>query len=83
LTTTGWIRDMARAARIPLAQSVTCRLAPGTGASTVRRTSWPSSELRHDTEERRYHRRRLAAGKTPMEALRALKSGCPTSSTGR
>ncbi len=30
-------------------------------------------QLRHDTEGRRYYRRRLAAGKTPMEALRALK----------
>ncbi|PWU62483.1 IS110 family transposase, partial [Micromonospora globispora] len=30
-------------------------------------------QLRRDTEGRRYHRRRLAAGKTPMEALRALK----------
>ena len=30
-------------------------------------------QLRHDTEGRRYHRRRLAAGKTPMEALRARK----------
>jgi transposase len=30
-------------------------------------------QLRHDTEGRRYYRRRLAAGKPPMEALRALK----------
>ena len=30
-------------------------------------------QLRRDTEGRRYYRRRLAAGKTPMEALRALK----------
>jgi transposase len=30
-------------------------------------------QLRHDTEGRRCYRRRLAAGKTPMEALRALK----------
>jgi transposase len=30
-------------------------------------------QLRHDTEGRRYYRRKLAAGKTPMEALRALK----------
>jgi transposase len=30
-------------------------------------------QLRHDTEGRRYYRRRLAAGKTPMEALRARK----------
>ncbi|MEU4681504.1 IS110 family transposase, partial [Micromonospora sp. NPDC023737] len=30
-------------------------------------------QLRRDTEGRRYYRRRLAAGKTPMEALRALR----------
>ncbi|MBG0569306.1 IS110 family transposase [Actinoplanes aureus] len=30
-------------------------------------------QLRHDTEGRRYYRRKLAAGKTSMEALRALK----------
>jgi transposase len=30
-------------------------------------------QLRHDTEGRAYYRRKLAAGKTPMEALRALK----------
>jgi transposase len=30
-------------------------------------------QIRHDTEGRAYFRRRLAAGKTPMEALRALK----------
>jgi transposase len=30
-------------------------------------------QLRHDTEGRAYFRRRVAAGKTPMEALRALK----------
>jgi transposase len=30
-------------------------------------------QLRRDTEGRRYYRRKLAAGKTPMEALRALK----------
>jgi transposase len=30
-------------------------------------------QLRHDTEGRAYHRRKLAAGKTPMEALRCLK----------
>lgn len=28
---------------------------------------------RHDTEGRAYYRRKLAAGKTPMEAIRALK----------
>jgi transposase len=30
-------------------------------------------QLRHDTEGRAYYRRKLAAGKTPMEALRSLK----------
>ena len=30
-------------------------------------------QLRHDTEGRRYYRGRLAEGKPPMEALRALK----------
>ncbi|WP_420813694.1 transposase [Planosporangium thailandense] len=30
-------------------------------------------QLRHDTEGRRYYRRKLAAGKTSMEAMRALK----------
>ena len=30
-------------------------------------------QLRHDTEGRAYYRRKVAAGKTPMEALRCLK----------
>jgi len=30
-------------------------------------------QLRNDTEGRAYYRRKLAAGKTPMEAIRALK----------
>jgi len=30
-------------------------------------------QLRNDTEGRGYYRRKLAAGKTPMEALRCLK----------
>ena len=30
-------------------------------------------QVRHDTEGRAYYRRKLAAGKTPMEALRCLK----------
>ena len=37
----------------------------------------------HDNEGHRYYRRKLAAGKTTMEALRALNAGCPTSSTNR
>jgi transposase len=30
-------------------------------------------QLRHQTEGRAYHRRKLAAGKTSMEAMRCLK----------
>ena len=30
-------------------------------------------QLRHDTDGRAYYRRKLAEGKTPMEAMRALK----------
>ncbi|RKR85886.1 transposase [Micromonospora pisi] len=30
-------------------------------------------QMRHDTEGRAYYRRKLAAGKTPMEAIRCLK----------
>lgn len=30
-------------------------------------------QIRHDTEGRAYYRRKLAAGKTPLEALRCLK----------
>ena len=30
-------------------------------------------QIRHDTEGRAYYRRKLAAGKTPTEALRCLK----------
>ena len=30
-------------------------------------------QIRHDTEGRAYYRRKLADGKTPMEALRCLK----------
>ena len=33
----------------------------------------PIVQLRHDTEGRAYYRRKLAAGKTPLEALRCLK----------
>ena len=45
----------------------------GIGTSTGRCISWRSSQLRHDTEGREYFRRKLAAGKTPMEAMRCLK----------
>ncbi len=40
-------------------------------------------QLRNDTEGRRYYRRKFAAGKTAMEAMRALNPGYPTSSPGR
>jgi transposase len=40
-------------------------------------------QLRHDTPGRVYYRRRVAEGKTTMEALRALKRTCPTWSTSR
>ncbi|WP_307813899.1 transposase [Micromonospora luteifusca] len=30
-------------------------------------------QMRHDTEGRAYYRRKFAAGKTPMEAIRCLK----------
>jgi transposase len=33
-------------------------------------------QLRHDTAGRRYYRRRLADGKTPMEAVRCLRRRC-------
>jgi hypothetical protein len=39
-------------------------------------------QLRHDTDGRRYYRRRLAAGKTPMErssTARAIRAGNPRS----
>jgi transposase len=39
-------------------------------------------QLRNDTKGRRYYRRRLAGGKTPMEAMRCRVGSCPTWSTG-
>jgi transposase len=40
-------------------------------------------QLRHpSTDGRRYYDRRVAEGKTPMEAMRALNGGSPTWSTG-
>ena len=39
-------------------------------------------QLRHDTPGRAHHRRRIAEGKTPMEAIRALKRRPSTWSTG-
>ncbi len=38
-------------------------------------------QLRNPTEGRAYYDRKIAAGKTPMEAMRASNAGCPTSST--
>jgi transposase len=40
-------------------------------------------QLRHDTEGRAYFRRKLAAGKTPMEASAASNDDCPMWSIGR
>jgi transposase len=40
-------------------------------------------QLRHDTEGCAYFRRKLAAGKTPMEAMRCLKRHRPMWSIGR
>ena len=37
------------------------------------RSSAAIVQLRNDTEGRAYYRRRLSAGKTPMEAIRCLK----------
>jgi hypothetical protein len=34
-------------------------------------------QIRHDTACNAYFRRRAAAGKTPMETLRALNDDCP------
>ena len=38
-------------------------------------------QIRYDTQGRAYYRRKLAAGKTLMEALRCLNGACPTLST--
>jgi transposase-like protein len=40
-------------------------------------------QLRNPTKGRAYFDTRVAAGKTPMEAVRALNEGCPTWSTPR
>ena len=39
------------------------------------------TQIRLDTDGRAYYRRKLAAGKTPLEAMRCLKRGSPTPST--
>ena len=46
---------------------------PVTGASTTALHIMAIVQLRHDTEGRAYFRRKLAAGKTPMEAIRCGK----------
>ena len=40
-------------------------------------------QLRHDTDGRAYYRRKLAAGKTPMEAIRCLIGGVSGARLGR
>ena len=55
---------------------------PGTGALNRVLHIMAIVQIRHDTEGRAYYRRKLAAGKTPMEALRvpettALRRGLP------
>jgi transposase len=40
-------------------------------------------QIRHDTQGRAYYRRKLAAGKTPMEALRCLIGGLSVPRSGR
>jgi hypothetical protein len=40
-------------------------------------------QLRNPTEGRAYYDRKVAAGKTPREAMRSLNGGCRTSSTTR
>ena len=40
-------------------------------------------QLRHATKGRAYYDRKVAAGKTSMEAMRASNAACPTSCSGR
>ncbi|MEH0986344.1 IS110 family transposase [Micromonospora sp. CPCC 205556] len=56
----------------PMTSNATACPGPGTGASPGP-THMAVVQLRHDTDGRAYYRRKLAAGKTPMEAMRALK----------
>jgi hypothetical protein len=46
---------------------------PATAESTVSSHIMAIVQLRNDTEGRAYYRRKLAAGKTTMEAMRCLK----------
>jgi hypothetical protein len=66
-------RHGPRSTRPPASRSATGSPAPGTGGSTGCCTSWPSSKYATTPPGRGYYRRKLAAGKTPMEALRCLK----------
>jgi hypothetical protein len=62
-----------------------CR-GPETGASpgpAHHGQCYSGVQLRHDTDGRRYFRRKLTAGKTPMEAMRCLKRRLSVWSTGR
>src|SRR4051812_38201461 len=54
-----------------VSRSATDSPAPGTARPTTCCTSL--SQIRLDTEGRAYYRRKLAAGKTRMEAMRCLK----------
>ncbi len=47
--------------------------APATAASTTCSTSPAIVQIRHDTPGRAYYRRKIAEGKTPLEALRCLR----------
>jgi transposase len=63
----------ARSRRPSATSAATGSPAPATAASTGSCTPWAVVQLRRDTPGRVYYRRRLAEGKTTMEALRALK----------
>jgi hypothetical protein len=57
----------------PASSSVTGCRGPGTGASNRVLHIMAIVQLRNDTEGRACYRRKLAAGKTSMEALRCVK----------
>ena len=54
-------------------QCATACPAAGTGRSTWCCTSWPPSSCATATEGRAYYDRKVAAGKSPNEAMRCLK----------
>jgi hypothetical protein len=70
LSTAVWC-DSHLACGPPVTAALTRWRSTAPGWPWFRRT--PVVQLRRDTEGRRYYRRKLAAGKTPMEAMRALK----------